>query len=260
MSRYDTIEEVRKHSSEAKTFEEILKFNENHDRLGRFSSSSGAGGAAGVPGGATKYAIQHTEQKAHNRDDYGLAGENKIPTDKTYDKVAQDLQVSKETAKTMVDAIGDYSRQHYDAIRKASRGEKASEADKKKAADIEEFIDASPKWAGGAIYRGIGTKDFDTAYEILSNVRQGKPVDMGGVSSWSSNSKVAEGFGKRKTASAGKTIVFVTNGKSTNKATSISHLSRYKYEDEVLVSKKAVFTPTKMTKRGEIIYVYGDVA
>lgn len=46
MSRYDTIEEVRKHASEAKTFDEILKFNENHDRLGRFTSSGGGGAAS----------------------------------------------------------------------------------------------------------------------------------------------------------------------------------------------------------------------
>lgn len=69
MSRYDTIDEVRKHASEGKTFIEILKFNENHDSLGRFASSSG--GAAGG-----KY------QKLTNEDAVAMAGEmgqNNLP-------------------------------------------------------------------------------------------------------------------------------------------------------------------------------------
>lgn len=37
MTRYDTIDEVRKHKSEARSFYEILKYNENHDSLGRFT-------------------------------------------------------------------------------------------------------------------------------------------------------------------------------------------------------------------------------
>lgn len=66
MTRYDTIVEVRKHSSEARTFEEILKFNENHDSLGRFSSSPG--GAAGATAGG-KY------QKLTHADAIAMAGE-----------------------------------------------------------------------------------------------------------------------------------------------------------------------------------------
>ena len=42
MSRYDELNEVRKHDSEAKTFEEILKFNPYHDAGGRFASANGA--------------------------------------------------------------------------------------------------------------------------------------------------------------------------------------------------------------------------
>lgn len=73
MNRYDTIDEVRKHASEARTFYEILKYNENHDSLGRFSSSSGA--AAGTSSGG-KY------QKLTNEDAAAMAGEmgqNNLP-------------------------------------------------------------------------------------------------------------------------------------------------------------------------------------
>ena len=73
MARYDTIDEVRKHASEARTFYEILKYNENHDNLGRFTSSGGGGAAAA--GG--KY------QKLSNEDAVAMAeemGQNDIPT------------------------------------------------------------------------------------------------------------------------------------------------------------------------------------
>lgn len=74
MTRYDTIDEVRKHSSEARTFEEILKFNENHDSLGRFSSSPG--GAAGATAGGKYQKLTHADAIAMA----GEMGQDKIPT------------------------------------------------------------------------------------------------------------------------------------------------------------------------------------
>ena len=73
MTRYDTIDEVRKHASEARTFYEILKYNENHDSLGRFSSSSG--GAAGVSAGGKYQKLSHEDAVAMA----GEMGQNDIP-------------------------------------------------------------------------------------------------------------------------------------------------------------------------------------
>lgn len=73
MGRYDTIDEVRKHSSEARTFEEILKFNENHDSLGRFSSSPG--GAAGATAGGKYQKLTHSDAIAMA----GEMGQDDIP-------------------------------------------------------------------------------------------------------------------------------------------------------------------------------------
>ncbi len=73
MTRYDTIEEVRKHSSEARTFYEILKYNENHDSLGRFSSSPGA--AAGTSAGGKYQKLSHADATAMA----GEMGQNDIP-------------------------------------------------------------------------------------------------------------------------------------------------------------------------------------
>ena len=42
MTRYETIEEVKKHGSEAKTFDEVLKFNPYHGYHGYFSTAEGA--------------------------------------------------------------------------------------------------------------------------------------------------------------------------------------------------------------------------
>lgn len=47
MTRYDTIEEVKKHDSEAKTFDEVLKYNPYHGYHGYFSTASGATSVSG---------------------------------------------------------------------------------------------------------------------------------------------------------------------------------------------------------------------
>lgn len=73
MTRYDTIDEIRKHDSEARTFYEILKFNENHDSLGRFSSSGGGGAAEA---GGTYAKLTHEDAIAMA----GEMGQNDIPT------------------------------------------------------------------------------------------------------------------------------------------------------------------------------------
>lgn len=285
MNRYDEIQEVQKHDSEAKTFEEILKFNPYHDALGRFSSANGAHSftirtnspagqkaianikakqqAAMAAGGGSssaepeqpkkpKYLMENTPQKGHKTANYLTDWHD--TDDNTYQKVANDLHVSKDKAKKMAVSVNKYSGSYYDAIRAASRGESH---DYKHEADMcEEFIKASPKWSGGKIYRGIKVYDAGTRDAILAKVAQGKPIDMQGVSSWSSKKSVADDF-----SGGSHPIVFVSNGTSTNKGTSIQHLSRYKQEAEVLMSKDMTFTPTKMRKsKNGTIYVYGDVA
>jgi len=342
MARYDEITEVRKHDSEAKTFEEILKFNPYHDAIGRFSSANGAhsftrftqskagqkaianikakqqaaaGGGGGSTnnkdnmsvqdkitdlfsggalsgGGSTPHAdkqgqklldeleeqmkpkkpskpkkkpakqddqsqdIGNTKkQKDHPEGDYGLDSIFEEPTDKTYEKVAKELKVSKEKATEMVDGVSNYSDGFYDDLRAASRGEQADEGTQKMAQDVEDFIKASPKWAGGQLHRGIKIYDMNDYAKILKSVQDGKPIDMRGMSSWSSDKDVAESF-----ASAGKRhVILITNEKSTSHGTSIKHLSKYPHEQEVLMSKDAVFTPTRMEQKGDYVYIYGDM-
>lgn len=290
MKIYDEIQEVKKHDSEAKTFEEILKFNPYHDARGRFSSANGASsmtvftnskagqkaianikakaqaaGGGSSSGGSKpaeptqpeqpkkkKYLMEDTQQKGHKTAQY-LDGKN--PDDNTYQKVANDLHVSKKKAQDMVDSVNTYSGPYSGEIRASSRGE--NDVYKHEADMCEEFIKASPKWAGGKLYRGIRLPDKAAADAIIAKAWKKQPIDMQGISSWSSKKSVADDF-----AGGGHhPVVFVTNGTSTNKGTSIRHLSKYKSENEVLMSKDAVFTPTKIrAAKDGTIYIYGDVA
>ena len=50
MTRYDTIEELKKHGSEAKTFDEVLKYNPYHGWHGYFSTANAATSVSGRSG------------------------------------------------------------------------------------------------------------------------------------------------------------------------------------------------------------------
>lgn len=50
MTRYDTIEEIKKHGSEAKTFDEVLKYNPYHGWHGYFSTANAATSVSGRTG------------------------------------------------------------------------------------------------------------------------------------------------------------------------------------------------------------------
>lgn len=62
----------------AKNLEEILKFNENHDRLGRFSSAAGAGGAGGTSRKITEHSTgsydDQVDMRMESHDGDSLAG------------------------------------------------------------------------------------------------------------------------------------------------------------------------------------------
>lgn len=268
-------EEIQKAESTARSFEEVLKFNPYHGYHGYFSTAEGATSMtartkygpgqkaiANIKGKATgegsnKYPMGNTWQKNHKSEDgigTYLSNEDypRWPDDTTYLKVAKDLQISEEKAKAMAESIYSYASSAYEAIRAGSRGEDNNF--KIEAENCEEFIKASPKWAGGKIYRGIEIYDEADMYAILDKAGKGQPIDMRGISSWTSEQSVAEKFAKGLYP-----IVFITNGTSTKNGTSIKHLARYEDEDEVLVSKDAVFTPTKIEKAYGMIYIYGDM-
>lgn len=310
MTRYDELTEVKKHDSEAKTFEEVLKFNPYHDALGRFSTANGAhsftrftqskagqkaianikakqqaaGGGGGSPSagsdskkpaapkkpkakpkkepqeqapdiGNTKKQMKH---KINSNSESWLENYQEDVTENTVKKLAKDLKVSKEEAERLANGIRDFSGSYSSEIRAASRGETSPQHIKDAAKACEDFIKASPKWAGGNLHRGINV-DNDVRDQIVARAQKGQPIDMKGVSSWSSDKETANAFGHTDGNPEGA-VIFHTNKKSTKHGTSIKHLSKYPNEDEVLMSANSVFTPTKIEKdKNGVVHIYGDM-
>ena len=117
-----------------------------------------------------------------------------------------------------------------------------------KAVAVEDFIENSPKWAGGTVYRGIGVPEgFD-----VSQYKKGAVIDMMGMSSWSSSIGVANSF----TAGNKKRVIFVNNSKKSKNGTSVKRLSNYKMEQEVLFSNKARWKVDSQETEGNKTYVY----
>lgn len=170
--------------------------------------------------------------------------------------IADQLGVSEEKGDSYANAVFEFTGGKYAEIRRASRGESDDEHYIDVAERCEEFIRNSPKWAGGELYRGIrvGAKAYNA---IMKHIANGDRIDMMGLSSWSSQPGIAHGYA---TQGKGKyRIVFATNNKEIKTATSIRHLSKFDYENEVLTSGKTVFAPTHVEQRDEFIYIFGDM-
>lgn len=138
-------------------------------------------------------------------------------------------------------AVDRFTDGDYGMIRKVCRGEfTAEQLSKLEGASkasiqmqrIEDFIDESPKF-NKPIYRGIAVSRLDD----IAKIDVGDVIDMGGIASWSSSISVGKQFATQKASSC--KILFEV--KQTNKGTSIKHLSRFKDENEVIVSGTAKY-------------------
>ena len=153
--------------------------------------------------------------------------------------VEKELRCGPKTAKKYAKSVATYSGPGYYAIR--------SGEDKYNAAVLQNYVDAAPKWDGnGPLYRGVGLRPAQ-----IATLQPGATVDMKGLSSWSSNSSVADGFAKRQGKGRVQRVVFEVDKGDT--ATSIAHLSEAASEDEVLFSGTTKFevvsSSFKTTKR-----------
>ena len=190
-----------------------------------------------------------------------------------YGKVARDLNVDMETAKRLADSVNEYTRhskefREYTADPKAYAEKYGPEAAAKQQAlwdSIEDFLDKSPKWSGGRLYRGIELSQRNFA-GFMANVERGGEIPLKGPSSWSSDKKIADLFSgspKGVDINGSKaSVILVTNKKDTPYGSSIAHLSGAPIdESEVLVTSKAKFYPSgKVVGYGSSVYVYGDIA
>lgn len=165
-------------------------------------------------------------------------------------QLANSLGISENKAQSEVKSVQNYSGSDYGGIRDAQYNGYTTSPFYKQAMEIEDFIKQSPKWAGGELYRGLV---LPTA--SVSHLKVGAKIDMKGMSSWSSAKSVADDFADHGASAKGKSsVIFRTAG--TKQGTSITHLSILgKGESEVLISGKATWTITGVSKVGKVTIV-----
>lgn len=267
--------------------EEIDKFNPYHDALGRFSSANGAtsmtihthsaagqkainnirdrekakmgggGGGSSSEGTRTIGRGNQTEQRSHPEGNYGEKRDpwSEFP-DEAIQEVAKRTGTSTEEARKMADAVYSFSRFDYDSIREYQQNGPPPD-EREKADAIEEFIEKSPKWDGGTVYRGIGV-DRETGSKIIAAAMSGENVGMLGTASWSTEKNIADNFASSNTPwPDGISIIFISDGKQNG--TSIRNLSSFHNENEVLMSNEARWTPKDVEQISDrTYYVYCD--
>lgn len=254
MGRYDVLEEVE-------------KFNPYHGTHGYFSSANAATSMTTfTTSAAGQKAIANIRERAKTEGAAstasgpfppGYKGNTKAQKDhpegfeEGADRIAKDLGVSMKEAYVMHRSIDSYCGSGYDGIRTFQREGPPPDWSKESNA-LESFIEKSPKWDGGTVYRGIMADD-DVADTIIANAKAGKTMGQMGTSSWSTRPDVAEGFAGN-TGGGITAIIFQSSGKQNG--TSIQHISGFAEEEaEVLMSNNARWKPTNVTRRYDGTYI-----
>lgn len=232
----------------ARTFEQILKFNPYHDAKGRFASANSAASFTYSPGKSKAHdmAIQRERERqaaaAASAVNTKTRGHLNLMTHNTaVQNTMDECGVTQQEAKDMIKAVSGYTEGYAYAMRnwqqKGDAGTEMTVAEAKEMSDnVEKFIQKSPKWAGGELYRGISV-DPNTAKGIVNQAKAGKPMDMKGTSSWSSDRDISEDFTAASLGiSTDVTIMFKTP--STKKGASVTHLAAFD-QAEVIISKDA---------------------
>lgn len=200
---------------------------------------------------AKKAAVERILQTEH------LKMSNRFQTKE--ELVVEKLGVAPEQAAEFVYSIQSYTGEEYSNIRNYQKG-RATLADytpstldqwRRWGDSLEAFIDKSPKWAGSTTYRGFRTSD-ERFEKLLADMVNGRELDMGGTSSWSTNfGRSAGTFAKHRLVEPGIKAV-VLECKGPNRGTSIKALSEYVTEDEVLVSRHARYKITGTRQEGNL--------
>ena len=128
-------------------------------------------------------------------------------------------------------AITSFTNTNYKEIRKASIGESNDEKYIEQAKQIEEYIDSNKKYEG-KIYRSIGLDDSSFG-NYTNNDMIGAEIDMKGISSWTSDEKIAKNYTPSNSLNS---ITFKIENSS--KGVDISNISAHPTEKEVIQSSK----------------------
>jgi len=209
---------------------------------------------AGPKEETSKERSKKTEEPERKRGTRGHIGNQKSNSDREKDviscaKKSKYLLTSKE-AKKIVASVLEYTESTTD-FRKYQQGSRedkdfldnSPEEIKRKVDSIESLFEFYPIYIGdddSTIYRGIGldSKDGWSSEKVLSIFKPGNTVDMKGLSSWSSNSNVADDFLAYPRTSPERYfgIVFECKNKS---GVSVEALSSSTEEWEVLHSSRS---------------------
>lgn len=280
---------AKKPVKKSQSFNEIIqKYNPYHGPDGRFTSPGAAASftfnsrmknanAKAIEREKARTAAAESESKVRERTvargavtqsqhptASGYSGEQGIANVKEDLKKASGIEFTDTEVKSMVKAIQEYTDTEYENFRMAQTVATAADSPypyvrnnpalfeeyRQKANEIEKFIEHSPTWSGGTLYRGI-TIENDKFDAFIQLHKKGALIDQRGVSSWTTSKGTAENF-----ASSGGTIkkvMFELPG--TKMGTSINHLSNTAGEQEVLISAfaNAKVKSVKKDKYGVLI-------
>jgi hypothetical protein len=101
--------------------------------------------------------------------------------------------------------------------------------------DLEEFISLNKKYEGN-VYRGISVDD-QMIKQLKESKDSGNIISMQGISSWSKDEEIAKDFSKR--SNEGKKVIFEI--KNSRKSVDVTKYSKFKYEQETIMSGKQKF-------------------
>lgn len=177
--------------------------------------------------------------------------------------IARETRSSASRAQDYYTAISGYKGADFDAMRAVQNGNGDQYLDsyrqkmEKQAADAEEYLSKAPRWNGGTTYRGIMLHSGD-AHDVF---KTGEVIDMKGMSSWSTDRSLSEGFGEIEARSTSKrSVLFINDGQTSG--ASIDHFSVGGYhsvfgdsQHEVLCSSKARFEITQTIDHGNYLEV-----
>ena len=122
---------------------------------------------------------------------------------------------------------------------------------------LSDFIDKNPDvhYNGGTLYRGLmtngkGIKDLEKA------MKNGKPISMRGVSSWSTNQNIADDFSKYRLRKSTNPVIFEDTSEGTRNAMPFPYSSKgFTPQNEVIYSGSAEFDILEIRKENGVTHV-----
>lgn len=223
----------------SKTFHDILKFNPNHDNLGRFSSGSGGSAASLHQNGYNSATMtsQYKDTPAMNEYDYFSKDQEKFRIQSIKELSGADDEKASEYLKALCGTSDEYTGIGNNVPKGWFSGSDSdirsatSREYREKAETIHDYITRSPKYEG-EIYRGLTMSESQ-----IQSIKTGGTFEENGLlSSWTSSKDVASMFADGRSEEMGTKPVIITT-KNPKYGTPVSHLSIFGSEEqEVLVS------------------------